>query len=181
MKKFNSEKSNIFLQVASALLVLVLLAASLMSGILARYTTTMSGTAGAPVANYAFDFSVTNSAEQTATIDISDISATNPQKVYTITVTNTKDGKTADVTQTCNIDVELVGTVPISYTVELQNEGNSNYTTANSVNLPAATSTTRSFRLTVKYDESKFVSGVNAEIYNDISVLTVRVNAEQVD
>ncbi len=160
------------------LLSCVLVSSVLISDVWGRFQTQNSANDNARLASYVIAVDIQDETDNTIQLDISDLSSTNPQKTFTIIVSNTKGGKTSEVKQNYGVDARLVGTLPISCSLDSDDVTVSNNKAMGA--LPAE-QTEHRYTLTVKWDADKIVQSADADIYDDISFLTLLFHTEQAD
>ena len=109
---------------AAVLLVLTLISAHFTAGLYARYQATASGSDSARVAVWIVEargeVSPDDLLDGKMTIDCSDSEEDNDSAIYEINVSNTKNGKTCEVSFDYDIIVELSEALPDGVTMELK-------------------------------------------------------------
>ncbi len=160
------------------IIVCILLSAVLVTDVWGRFFTQAEGEDGARVASYVVAVNVENGANESVTLDLNGLSPSNPEKIFTLIVTNTKNGKTSEVAQKYTISVEVTGASPLTCALASDDVTVSGNTASGSFSVTPQADT---FTLTVNWVEANTVQGADAEICDDISLLTVTVQAEQID
>ncbi len=117
MQNNSRPKSNIFLQLAGVLLLLILFTACMMSGLYARYTTTAQGSDSARVAKFDTEAIMKNASNtDIAQFDIS-LAPGNPDNTYYVVVTNN-----SEVSVNCSVSaVNETGNLPLTFVLTQEN------------------------------------------------------------
>ena len=115
-----AQRGNITLtRIVAILLSLLCVSTSLLSGMIARYTTSSASSDSASVAAWVFDVS-----NGSALIPLSSLTAPGDSATCSISVMNSSHGVTSEVAESYNLSIKSVGNMPLTFSMqEASSEG----------------------------------------------------------